>query len=83
MITDKLDLLSKANLFKITKRNDKAYDVEFKDANAMVAASIDEDGNAEYYVTGCYNSGADWLEINMNELAELKAFVKFLIDDVW
>lgn len=80
MITDKLDLIAKAKLFKITKESDKNYSIEFQDTNATVAALIDKCGEAEYYVTGCYDSGSDWLEINIEELTELKEFVKFLLD---
>lgn len=77
MINDKLDLISKANKFKVTKHGDNSYDIEFK-FDATVAASIDKDNNIQYYVTNCYNSGIDWMEFDIEELHELREFIAFI-----
>ena len=34
----------------------------------------------EYYLTGCYNSGTDYLKIDISELNKLQNFIKSLID---
>lgn len=70
---DKLVLLI-GEPFIVSKEKD--YYVVESD-NSDLAASISEDG-ITYYLTGCYNSGCDWLEIDTEELKNLKKFCKLI-----
>lgn len=80
MINDKLELLSMAENFMIKKKSgdyEGQYEVEHKVAE--VGAIINPDRSVEYYVTGVYNSGCDWAEIEMDALMDLKRFCEFMV----
>ena len=78
-IKKKLDWLAQASKFNIRKTSDGHYEVEFSDGK-NIEASIYEDGDIVYYVTGVYNSGCDWEEIDIDALLELKAYCEGLIE---
>lgn len=44
-----------------------------------LACLLNEDGTTEFFITGIYNSGSDWEEINTEELEQLKEFVKLFV----
>lgn len=66
-----------AQRFTIIKQDDGSYDIEHQTFNS--AASIDKHKNITYFVTGCYNSGNDWLEIDINSLEELKELCELIV----
>ena len=72
-----LNLLSKLRDYKIeiTLTNQ----IIVMDEDYDLTATIDTDNEIQYFMDGCYNSGADSLEINIDKLLELKAFCEFLI----
>ena len=71
-----LELGEKYNI----KQNTDNLTYEINDYENELVAIIDGD-DVSYYVTGAYNSGIDYLDINMKALDELKEFVKGLTDD--
>lgn len=73
---DKLELLSLGKDFIVTKRDD-GYEVE---ASSDLAAFISNDKKITYYVTGCYNSGSDWVDFDIDELTKLKKFCELMIE---
>ena len=76
MINDKLELLSMAKQFMVSKRTDGGYDIDHKTEN--VAAVVFVNGEIQYYVTGIYNSGTDWEEIDIEALNDLKRFCEMM-----
>ena len=76
MISDKLELLSMAEQFIVSKRTDGGYDIDHKTEN--VGAVVFINGEIQYYVTGIYDSGTDWAEIDMDALMELKKFCEMM-----
>ena len=76
MINDKLELLSMAEQFMVSKRNDGGYDIDHKTEN--VSAVVFINGEIQYYVTGIYNSGTDWAEIDIEALNDLKRFCEMM-----
>lgn len=67
-----LKLLSAAKEYEIERRSDAGYDVV--DAEHSLAAFVPDDGETKYYVTGVYNSGSDWQEIDVKALGRLRGF---------
>lgn len=51
-----------------------------EDKENRCAAVLDGDGH-KIYVTGCYNSGVDWIELDIKKLQELEEFIKFMAED--
>lgn len=79
---EKLDLLSYARDFEVVKiSNDTYNEYEVTAKNGGIKAFISEDGDIEYYVTGCYNSGDDDIWIDIEELQKLKEFCELLIKE--
>lgn len=77
-MNNKLDLLSLSNNFIVTKDpKDRKYKIE--SVNDNLAASIDEQGKITYYVTGCYDSGLDWLSFDKKEFEKLKEFCELMV----
>ena len=76
MINDKLELLSMAEQFMVSKRNDGGYDIDHKTEN--IGAVVFINGEIQYYVTGIYNSGTDWAEIDIEALNDLKRFCEMM-----
>lgn len=58
------------------KKNNEDYEIE--DVNHSLGAVINEDDGVTYYVTGVYNSGTDWEEINVEALEDLKKLCESL-----
>ena len=73
----KLDLLELAKEFTVKKEEDGSYSVCFSGeeyADSEVCAYIENNGSVRYYVTGVYNSGSDFAEIDITALEKLKEF---------
>lgn len=85
-IKEKLDLLSIAkDKFEIKEdRKDNhiiTYEVLHLKADLAALITINDDGSnisIGYYRTDCYNSGTEWLNIDIIALEELKSFCEFL-----
>lgn len=84
---EKLDLLEQSKFYTVTKRDDGCYIIEInwdekplsdRNEGESVVAEIKKNGSVSYYVEGCYNSGLDWMEINITELQQMMHFVKLL-----
>lgn len=73
---DKLQLLSYAKDFQVIEKED-GYEVLH--IHEELSAFIDNENNITYYVTGVYNSGLDWVEIDVSELNKLKQFCELMI----
>lgn len=73
---DKLELLDLGKNFSVTKRDD-GFEVESREEN--IAAFISNDKKITYYVTGCYDSGRDWIDFDIEELTKLKNFCELMI----
>lgn len=54
------------------KKDDEAYLVIDNYNNIAAAVPFDEDEQIEYYLTGCYNSGSDWLTVPVEEMIKLR-----------
>ena len=74
----KLELLSLAERFTIKKDNDD-YNIESKMDN--ISAIIDKNNEITYFVTGCYDSGIDWISFDGKEFEKLKQFCELMIED--
>lgn len=48
---------------------------EITDNESDLACSIDKNNNVTFYVTGCYDSGIDWLDINIERLDMFREFI--------
>lgn len=73
----KLELLSLANNFRITKKECK-YEIE--SVNANLGATINQENEIMYFVTGCYDSGLDWIDFDEKEFEKLKQFCELMIE---
>ena len=58
------------------KKTEEDYEIE--DVNHSLGAVINEDDGISYYVTGVYNSGENWHEINVEALEDLKKLCESL-----
>lgn len=76
-ITDVLKLLYAAKEYKIERSSD-GYGYDIADTEHSLAAFIPDGGKARYFVTGAYNSGIDWLEIDVKALDRLRSFCESL-----
>lgn len=85
-IKEKLDLLSIAkDKFEIKEdrkdNNTITYEVLHLKADLAALITINDNENnisIGYYRTDCYNSGTEWLNIDIIALEELKSFCEFL-----
>ena len=77
MINDKLELLSMADMFNVKKSGGR-FDIFPKGEELM--ATI-EHNCITYYVTGAYNCGTDYIDINMKALMGLKEFCEMMIKE--
>ena len=77
MKNDILKLISLADRFKVIEKSD-GYEIESK--NSDLGAYIYKDNKIEYFVTGVYNSGLNWAEIEINELLKLKKFCESMVE---
>lgn len=72
---DILEMVEMASRFHI-KKIDGSYEIESNKEN--IAALVSHDGKTSFFVTGVYNSGVDWAEIEMESLKELIQFCKMI-----
>lgn len=85
-ISKSLELLSKASKFDIKKDSD-GYIVNFKEERNFdngfthLSAFYTKEGEWLFCIGGVYNSGRDYVPIDMQGLAELKAFCEGLESD--
>lgn len=77
-MNDKLELLAYSKEFQIDKRDD-GYEIQthYED----LAAFISNDKKITYYVTGCYNSGSDWISFDIKQLEKLKKFCELMVKE--
>jgi hypothetical protein len=75
---ENLELLSMADDFKIHKTEQGGYIIENKEKSGLMASIESGFLNVTYYVTGCYNSGVDYMPIDIKQLEELREFVRLL-----
>lgn len=79
MTNDKLELISLAKEFEVKHiirdtMEESGYEISFVDDDKDLTAFISEDGDIQYFLSGCYNSGCDWLEIDPGEFDKLRDF---------
>ncbi len=78
-----LDLLALAENFKIEKPAAKydewCYKISEKDGN--LCAFFELDGSIKYYVTGVYDSGIDFAEIDIERLNKLVTFCNLMVEN--
>ena len=76
-MNNKLELLALAKDFDVTKKSENIYEIEH--INSDLGAVI---GNNEitYYLTGCYDSGSDWLGIDIKNLNKLQKFCELMVE---
>ena len=82
-IEDKLCFLSLAENFKVERNSDGSYTIASlvnNDEDYALVATI-ENGVVDYCIKGIYNSGCDYVSVDMGTLEKLKEFVKLLSDD--
>ena len=76
-IKNKIKTLDIPNEFVLSYRD---YETEIEGSNLL--ARIDNiTGDIEYFVVGIYNSGCDEVEIDINELIELKNLCEILVEN--
>lgn len=78
MFENKLNLLALSQNF-IIRKFDSYYIIEHITEN--IQAEIYKDKTIKYYVNGCYDSGSDEVEFNMNAMLELKSFCELMIKE--
>lgn len=77
-VKDNLTLIKYASKFSVEETGNNV--LQIAEPYAEVAAEINvNDGKISYYVTGVYNSGSNWAEINMNQLNRLKEFCEAIV----
>ena len=72
-----LELLSYSRKFEVTKNSENEYEISHKMTN--LGAIINQKNEIKYYVTGCYDSGCDWKNIELEYFMELKEFCELMI----
>lgn len=79
----RLKLLAKNKSFDIENCGNKCFVISFKNNEFYepIEAYINQDGEVEYYMVGIYNSGVDFIDINMDSLKMLEEFVNLLKND--
>ena len=75
---ENLELLSMADDYKIQKTEQGGYIIENKVKGGLMASVENGFLDITYYVTGCYNSGVDYMPIDIEQLEELREFVRLL-----
>lgn len=74
---DKLELLRLGEEYLVTKVDENEYRVSEK--NGDLCAFIRDDKSIEYCVGGVYNSGSEYVDIEMESLKKLEQFCNILI----
>lgn len=75
---NKLKFLAMAKDFTVKDCGD-SYEITMFDSD-LAAIIGKSDSNVDYYLIGCYNSGIDWLSINVADLEKLKAFCELMVE---
>jgi len=75
-----LELIKLAKKFNVTD-NEEEYMVEFNEFVSLGATIDKKTKEIAYYVTGAYDSGIDWLNIDMDKLKELKKFCELMAEE--
>lgn len=80
-MTKIIDLLcnNSENSYSFKKSGD-VYNIE--NTNEFLGAEITADGEITYFVTGCYNSGSDWMEIPLQALSDMKQICEALAEQI-
>ena len=68
-----LRLMELSKNYSIRKVSNGNY--EIMDKECSLACSIDKNNKVTFYVTGCYDSGIDWLDINIERLDMFREFI--------
>ena len=76
-MNEKLELLSLAKKFIIRKEKNEYY---IEVLNSNLGAVINEKNEISYCVTGCYDSGIDWISFDLKEFEDLKNFCELMIE---
>jgi len=71
-----LDIMALIKDFDV-KKVDSGYEIESKQEE--IVALVDNKLNVKFYVTGVYNSGSNWAEVNMEELKKLQSVCEYII----
>lgn len=73
-----LELLNLGKYFSVSRDpKTRSYEIQSKDSS--LAAIITEEKKITYYVTGCYDSGIDWLDIDIEKLDKLRSFCELMV----
>ena len=75
-ITELLHIIAMSKGFEITEDECFFY-IEHSESNVAVCIAKNN-GSMAYKVSGCYNSGTDWVNIDPRALDELREFVSYL-----
>ena len=68
-----LRLMELSKNYSIRKVSNGNY--EIMDEESDLACSIDKNNKVTFYVTGCYDSGIDWLSVDIERLDMLREFI--------
>lgn len=74
-----VELGNKYNIKRNTDAHTKEIEYEIESKEDAVACVISREGKIDYYVSGAYNSGSDFIPIEMETLMELKEFGELII----
>lgn len=66
--------------FEVKEVEDGIYEIEFNNAKEYdITALVDTNKEKiSYFVSGCYNSGMDWIEIDIERFNKMMAYVKLI-----
>ena len=81
-LAKKLKFLEYASIFNVKQdeKDDSIYEITFVHQGIDLAAIIDLlTQEISYYRMDCYNSGVDYLEIDIDNLGKLKEFAELLL----
>ena len=62
------------------RKSGNVYNIE--NVHNSIGAEIDSEGETCYFVTGCYNSGSDWVEISVDALTDMKRLCETLAEEM-
>lgn len=78
---DILNMFLGQNTYKVSfNENENTYEIE-DELNELGAIIFVDDEKITYYVTNCYDSCADWKDINLEALSNLKNFCEYITRD--
>ena len=66
--------------FEVKEVKDGIYEIQFNDSKEYdITASVDVNKEEiSYFVSDCYNSGNDWIEIDIERLKKMMTYVKLI-----